>query len=102
MTTPRSLHALIARVPAHGTADFDAYEAAVLPLLLRHGGRLERRLRHRDVEGSWVEVHVVSFADETGLGSYRADPDRARHAGVLERSGARMELLRVEDLAVPS
>ncbi|MGZ3451973.1 MAG: hypothetical protein ACXVEF_20350 [Polyangiales bacterium] len=89
---------LIARVPARGTADFAAYEAAVLPLLPRHGGELQKRLRHVHDDGDWTEIHVIAFADPSDLAAYRADPERARHAELLARSEANMTLLTVEEV----
>jgi hypothetical protein len=86
---------LVARIPAAGVADFQAYETAVLPLLAEHGGRLERRLRGGDAT---VEIHVVRFPDTDALERYRQDGRRTAHAALLERSGASMELLHVEDV----
>jgi hypothetical protein len=86
---------LLARLPAGRLADFDAYEARVLPLLAEHGGRLERRLRA--VDGS-LEAHVVSFPGEAELAAYRADPRRAAAAPLLVASGAAVELLEVLDV----
>ena len=86
---------LVARVPASGVADFQAYENAVLPLLAEHGGTLERRLRGGDAT---VEIHIIRFADAAALDCYRQDPRRAAHAALLERSGASVELLRVADV----
>lgn len=91
-----ALYTLVARVPREGTADFDAYESAVLPLLARYGGELRQRLRHVHDDGGWTEIHVVAFADDDGLDRYRADEERASHAPLLTRSGASMTLLRVE------
>ncbi|HVK20839.1 MAG TPA: hypothetical protein VM677_05715 [Actinokineospora sp.] len=87
-------YVMIARVPEHGLAAFDAYEAAVLPLLADHGGRLERRLRSAD----GTEIHLVSFTDSRGLDSYRADPRRVAAAHLLAESGAAVELLQVDDI----
>lgn len=87
--------ALIARIPAEGVAGFQAYEERVLPLLGSHGGTLERRLR--TVDGR-VELHIVSFPSEAALASFRADPERTRTAPLLEASGARTELLMLEDV----
>lgn len=95
MTETRLTFALIARVPTAGLSDFLAYEDAVLPLLARHGGALERRLR---TAAGRTEIHVVSFPDAEAFDSYRADPDRAELADLLERSGAEMELLTVIDV----
>ncbi|MBQ0989918.1 hypothetical protein PSH03_004904 [Micromonospora sp. PSH03] len=50
------------------------YEDAVLALLDRHGGRLERRLRGTDGQ---TEVHVIRFDGRVGYESFLADPDRA-------------------------
>jgi uncharacterized protein (DUF1330 family) len=52
-------YVLIARIPPAGVEAFQRYEAAVLPLLAEHGGRLARRLR---TDGGEVEVHLVEFA----------------------------------------
>jgi hypothetical protein len=90
---------LIARIPAHGIERFRRYEDAVLPLLADHGGRLERRLRGGAGDGDGeTEVHVVSFASTDGFAAYRADARRAEHAHLLEASGARLEVLEVEDV----
>ena len=85
---------LVARIPPAGVEAFRRYEAAVLPLLAEHGGRLARRLRTGD---GAVEVHLVEFASAGAFDAYRADPRHAGHAPLLEASGARMELLAVED-----
>ena len=56
--------ALVVDLAADAVAPFDAYERRVLPLLERHGGRLDRRLRTADGR---TEVHLLSFADRAGL-----------------------------------
>jgi uncharacterized protein (DUF1330 family) len=86
---------VIARIPVGGLERYERYEEAVLPLIAEHGGRLERRLR--GVSGE-VEVHVVSFASADAFAAYRADPRRERHAPLLAASGARVEVLEVEDV----
>lgn len=90
-----SLFVALADVPAGGTADFDAYERAVLPRLPAHGGHLLERLRHVADDGRWREVHLLAFDDEAALAAFRADPVRVAAASLLERSGARVELLPV-------
>ncbi|MGE0699867.1 MAG: hypothetical protein AB7O57_12295 [Hyphomicrobiaceae bacterium] len=87
---------LCARVPSAGVSDFQAYEARVLPLLAEYGGALERRLRNMD---GTVEVHVLRFASRDGLDRFRRDARRTEAAPILERSGASMELIEVEDVA---
>lgn len=64
---------------------FDAYEAAVLPLLERHGGRLLQRVRSLDAA---FEIHLLEFASETGHESYRQDPERLAAKALFDRSGA--------------
>lgn len=85
-----------ARVPAEGIALFQAYEAAVLPLLADHGARLERRLRSGD---GTLEVHIIRFASTAGFDSFRADPRRAAVADLLTRSGATAEVVTMIDVA---
>jgi len=84
-----------ARVPAAGVSDFQAYEAAVLPLLTEHGGMLERRLRGRD---ALVEVHLIRFVSRDGLEAFRHNPRRQEAAPLLARSGAMIDVLEVEDV----
>jgi hypothetical protein len=87
--------AVIARIPREGIADFQGYEARVLPLLAEHGGVLERRLRNGD---GTLEMHVLRFASRAGLEAYRADARRQQAAPQLERSGAAMEVVEVTDV----
>jgi hypothetical protein len=54
-------------------ADGQRYEDAVLGLLGRHGGVLERRLR--SVDGV-TEVQIIRFGVAAGLAAFLADPDR--------------------------
>jgi hypothetical protein len=82
---------LIVRIPIEGIEDFQAYEDAVLPLLPEFNGRLERRLRNP--EGT-VEIHIVSFASDADFQNYRSDPRRPAQAWLLERSSAKLDLLR--------
>jgi len=86
--TDRVTFVLIARLPAEGVEDFQAYEAAVLPLLPEFKGRLERRLRNAD---GTLEIHVISFASDADRQNYLNDPRRAAQAGLLKKSGAKLE-----------
>ena len=74
-----------AEISSGAEAGFQAYEAAVLPLLPRHGGLLERRLRTDD---ALVEIHP-------------ADEERQSHKGLLEGLGVTQRVLRVNDVTVP-
>lgn len=87
--------ALIARIPASGVADFQAYEDRVLPLLSDYGGELQRRLRNGD---GTVELHILAFPSAGHLARFRADPRRADAASLLTSSGAMTELLELDDV----
>ena len=96
MTGKAVTYLMIARLPAGGLADFDAYETAVLPLLAEHGGVLERRLRTTDGD---LEAHVVTFPGPAEFDAFRADPRRQAAHPLLESSGAVVELHAVHDVA---
>jgi hypothetical protein len=85
----------IVRIPAHGVDAFRRYEALVLPLLPRHGGLLERRLRTAD---GLTEVHVLSFPSRDAFGAYMRDPERQQHLALKESSEASAELVEVVDV----
>ena len=67
-------------VPSDSVAAFQRYEDHVLPLLQRHGGRLDRRLRTPD---GTTEVHVLSFASQATYRGYIGDAERERHRALL-------------------
>lgn len=67
-------------VPSDGVAQFQRYEDEVLPLLSRHDGVLERRLRTPD---GTTEVHVLSFASEQAYRGCLGDPERVGHRSLL-------------------
>ena len=86
---------MIARVPEQGVHAFAAYEALVLPLLARHGGRLEQRRRNATAT---LEIHLVSFAGAEALEAFRADPRRVAAGELLRASGAEVTLEAVQDV----
>lgn len=85
---------MVADVAREGVEAFQRYEAAVLPMLERHDGRLERRLRTADGQ---AEVHIVSFGSRAGYDAYCADPERADHRTLLEGVALTQRLLEVID-----
>ena len=87
---------LIARIPHNGIVAFRTYEDQVLPLLVDHGGKLQRRWRNGD---GTDEVHVVGFASIAAFESYKSDPRRAAAGHLLDKSSAKIELLSVSDVA---
>lgn len=92
---PRLTFVMIADMSPEAVTSFRDYEAKVLPLLPRHGGRLERRLRSED---GLSEVHLVSFESRDGYESYRTDPDRQGHRALIEGKGVEQRLLEVSDV----
>ena len=95
--TPELTLAVIVDLAEHAVAPFAAYERQVLPLLARHGGRLDRRLRTADGR---TEVHLLSFADRAGYDAYLADADRTAAGHLLDGLDAhdlRRRLLEVTD-----
>jgi hypothetical protein len=83
------------QVPPEGIAAFQAYEAAVLPLLTGHGGVLRERLRTADGR---TEIHVIRFLSAAGLEAYRGDARRADHAELFKASGAEVVIWQVTDV----
>lgn len=82
-------------IPPSGLAAFEAYEAAVLPLLARHGAQLEARVRSKD---GTEETHLLWFPDSAAYDAYMADEDRAAAAPLLAESGASASVKEVESL----
>ena len=95
-TSARLTSVLITRVPPDGIASYQAYEAAVLPLLSEFGGMLERRLRNSD---GTIEVHIVSFDSDQNRQRFRSDPRRASFAHLFEASAASNEVFAMTDVA---
>ncbi len=94
VVAPRLTLALVVDLADDAVAPFDAYERRVLPLLARHGGRLDRRLRSGDGR---TEVHLLSFADRVGYAAYLADPDRTAAGHLLDGLDVRRRLVEVTD-----
>lgn len=86
-TSINSLHlvgltfVMVADISPGGETAFQEYQALVLPLFARHGGRPERRLRTDDALN---EVHIVSFESRDGYESYIADGERQSHRELLD------------------
>ncbi len=86
---------MVADVPAADVRAFQEYESLVLPLLARHAGRLDRRLRNAD---GTVEVHIVSFDSRAGYESYMADPERLTHRDRLSGAHVDQRVVEVRDV----
>jgi enamine deaminase RidA (YjgF/YER057c/UK114 family) len=93
---PRLTLAVLVELGDGVVEPFDAYERRVLPLLGRHDGILERRLRAADGR---TEMHVVSFASRASYDAYLADPERAALRALLDELDVRQRLVEVTDAA---
>jgi hypothetical protein len=71
------------------------YEDAVLGLLGRHGGLVERRTRSLD---SATEVHIIRFRSRAGYESFMVDPDRLGCRDKLGDAAPTTRVLEVYDL----
>jgi hypothetical protein len=71
------------------------YEDAVLGLLDRHGGLVERRMRSTD---SAIEIHIIRFRSRAGLESFMVDPDRLRLRDDVGRAAPITTVFEVRDL----
>lgn len=71
------------------------YEDAVLGLLDRHGGSVERRMRSTD---SPTEVHLIRFRSRTGYESFMVDPDRLDYRHRLGKAAPNTRVLEVHDM----
>ena len=72
------------------------YEDAVLALLGRHGGTVERRLRETGPAGT--EVHVIRFRERAGLDAYLMDPDRLALRAAAGEAAPATRVLEVRDV----
>lgn len=95
MTSDGVTYVMVARLEPHGVEHFDAYERRMQPIIVEHGGRLERRLVSVD---RLTEVHVVWFPSPAGFASYRSDERRVASAHLLADSGAAIEIIEARDL----
>ena len=72
------------------------YEDAVLALLARHGGTVERRLRETGPAGT--EVHVIRFRERAGLDAYLTDPERLALRAAAGEAAPAARVLEVTDV----
>ena len=96
MRDPAVLICMVAHIPPDGVAAFQEYEAAVLPLLDDHNGRLIHRYQNAD---GVMEVHIVQFSTPADFAAFRASDIRQKFAPLLERSGAKISVQDVTDIA---
>ncbi|GAA4587151.1 hypothetical protein BJY16_008149 [Actinoplanes octamycinicus] len=91
------LAAIVEMADGHAEAG-TRYEDAVLALLPRHGGTLERRTR---ATTGAAEVHLIRFRNRAGYDSFMTDPDRlALRAGLGDAAPA-TRVIEVRDVLLP-
>lgn len=71
------------------------YEDAMLQLMERHGGSVERRMRSMD---SQTEVHLIRFESRAGYESAVVDPDRLDYRDRLGDAAPTTRVIEVRDL----
>ena len=74
---------------------FERYEAVVLPLVAKHGGHVEFRVRALD---NTREVHLLTFPDDGTYEAFRSDPNRLAVQALWAASGARTDRIEVRSL----
>ena len=85
------------RIHAHGGPEVLTYEDAVLPLLSRHGGRLQLRVRAVDQS---AELHIISFDSREGQEAFATDPSRLQLMRLLQGRLLRQRVVEVTESAV--
>lgn len=88
------LVAIVEMVSGHAAAG-QRYEDAVLGLLDRHGGSVERRMRSTE---SATEVHVIRFRSRAGYESFMVDPDRLGYRDRIGDAAPNTRVLEVREL----
>ena len=89
------LVAIVEMAPGQAEAG-QGYEDAVLRLLPRHGGSLERRMRGTD---SATEVQIIRFGSRAGLDSFLADQERADHRARIGDAAPATRVIEVRELS---
>ncbi|MFG2099288.1 GNAT family N-acetyltransferase [Micromonospora echinaurantiaca] len=96
-TDPAAAVRLVALVefPADAVEAGQRYEDAVLALLGRHGGRVERRLRTGDGR---TEVHLIRFDTRVGYDAFLVDPERVALRAALGDAAPQARVLEVHEV----
>ena len=95
MTSPGLLLVAIVDMVAGKAEAGRDYEDAVLALLGRHGGTLQRRTRSAD---GAAEVHLIRFRDRAGYQAFLADPERAARRAEAGDAAPATRVIEVRDV----
>src|SRR5918993_5110308 len=93
---PEVLLAVLIDIPPEDAAIVLNYEDAVLPLLSRHGGRLQRRVRAVDQS---AELHIISFDSREAKEAFATDPSRLQLMRLLQGRLLRQRVFEVTESA---
>jgi hypothetical protein len=88
------LVAIVEMAPGQAEAG-QRYEDAVLGLLDRHDGSVERRMHSTD---SVTEVHLIRFRSRVGYESFLVDPDRLDYRDRLGDAAPNTRVIEVREL----
>jgi hypothetical protein len=88
------LLAVLIDIPPEEAALVLTFEDAVLPLLSRHGGRLQRRVRAVDQS---AELHIISFDSREGQEAFATDPSRLQLMRLLQGRLVRQRVFQVTE-----
>lgn len=77
-----------------GRSNLHEYERLAAPLIAEHGGRLEITMQPSELSG-WDdeppdEIHLLTFADESGYSMYLSDPRRDALAPLRDAASSRV------------
>ena len=91
------LLAVLIDIPPEDAAIVLTFEDAVLPLLNRHGGQLQRRLRAVDQS---AELQIISFDSGEAKEAFATDPSRLQLMRLLQGRLLRQRVFEVTESAV--
>lgn len=87
------LVAIVEMAPGHAEAG-QQYEDAMLALIARHGGSVERRMRSVDAPD---EVHLIRFRSRVGYEAFMVDPERVAYRAQLGDAAPTTRVIEVRD-----
>ena len=88
------LLAVLIDIPPEDAAIVLTFEDAVLPLLNRHGGQLQRRLRAVDQS---AELQIISFDSREAKEAFATDPSRLQLMRLLQGRLLRQRVFEVTE-----
>ncbi|MEI9907360.1 MAG: DUF1330 domain-containing protein [Actinomycetota bacterium] len=78
---------------------FESYEDKALEIATRHGGITVSRVRRTEGSEAPYEVQILQFPSDASLKEFMDDPARSELSEMRERSIAKTEVIRVNQIA---